>query len=241
MATRPCLRCSKLVPETAAFCRRCGYSVLERPAPARVAAPAGPEAPPEAAPARGRWPGVIVTTALTALTAVLGLFTASLPPAARVPSDPGPPREAEFDTDAGAERLARMTEHLAEARQRIHAAGERLASARQRFDWRLTGEAPRLLPTTPLVRPAPTPRRQGEPPAARIEALASAALKPIPGRPGGPQTVQDVARANVPGADAPRITGFSQGWGPAGKRVAIDGRGFVGTSRVVFAAPGGAG
>jgi hypothetical protein len=53
--------------------------------------------------------------------------------------------------------------------------------------------------------------------------------------------MRDVARANVVRAGGPSITGFSEERGAAGERVAVDGRGFAGTSRVVFAAPATAG
>ena len=161
MATRPCLRCSKLVPETAAFCRRCGHSLIQKSSPVTAVEASAPTAPlplsPRARPfplSVASWPGLIVTTAAGAIAAVLGLFAASLPPVESAPSDPGPPRVESLDTDAGSRQLARMSERLAEARGRLGAARERVASARERWDWRAKGEAPQLLSTDRADGPA---------------------------------------------------------------------------------------
>ena len=133
MATRPCLRCGKLVPEAAAFCRRCGLSLRER-------GPAGSPASPTAAAsvptdvARRTRPGLAVAGSMLTVMALLALFTASIPRAASLrPSDPGPPVEVMPGTDAGQQRLARLRERLAPPHERIAWARQRLAAARQRF------------------------------------------------------------------------------------------------------------
>jgi len=166
-----------------------------------------------------------VVTALSAVVAVLGLFTASIPPAGSLRSDPGPPVEFAPETDAGAARLERMREQLADARQRVEAARQKLAAPRERVQWRLAAAGPATSAASHARASAPEP------------APAHAVFR----WPAKPRTIADVARATVLSPDAPLITGISQGRGRAGKRIVIDGRGFGGASHVVFAAAGGSG
>jgi hypothetical protein len=190
--------------------------------------------PPEAQPFRVGLPGVMVAATVMA-TAIMVQFTASAPRRVAVrATDPGPPRLADFGTDAGAEQLARMSDRLAEARERVGAAREGLESARRRFDWRLTRESPKLLSASPGLVPGPAPA-----PPRQVVGQDAFELPAAPSTrwPGRAQTIEDLARVNVLRPDAPRITGFSHARAAAGTRVAVDGRGFAGTSRVLFAAP----
>ena len=76
MASRPCLRCCKLVPDSAAFCRRCGLALGAGPAAATAVAES-PAAP--AAPRRNRrgGPRFCFFPALMLVAAGLGVFSAS--------------------------------------------------------------------------------------------------------------------------------------------------------------------
>ena len=229
MATRSCLRCCKSVPETASFCRRCGLSLHEHHAVGGFGPPVDLDPLPSLAapaPPRGNWPGVIVVTAVIAVWAVLVLFTASIP---RVTSNPWkcPASAAREDAADHEARLARVREHLTSTRERVEAAREQLAAARRRFDWKTLPELPQL---AAAAAPAAAPTSAPDPPSATPPSL------PLPRQVAptlGGLRLQDLARP-----DAPRITGFSAWRGPAGKRLAVDGAGFTGTSRVLFASPG---
>ena len=252
MATRPCLRCSKLIPETAAFCRRCGHRLIEKtntapreqaratraPATTRAAVvEALPLRPPSPEPCVVGRPGFFVA-AMAVAAGVLVQFMASLPPPPAIPSDPGPPAVVDVDSDAGARQLARMRERVAATRERLGAARERLATARQELDWNLAREArsfsPKHLSAAPRDFPAPAAplwrRAQDGVPASPPSMLPG-------GWPRHPQSIDDVARDNVLREGAPRITGYSRASGAAGSRIEIDGRGLGQTSRVLFAAP----
>ena len=171
-----------------------------------------------APPPRPVWPGFVVVTAIIAVWSVVVLFTASMP---RVTSSPrgcpaANPRDDVADHDA---RLARVSEHLASTRERVNAAREQLAAARRRFEWTARPEFPQ--PDAAAAagalddQPAPSPPKQQRDPPNPGETTRNAAIRPR----------------------APRVTALSAWRGPAGKRISVDGSGFSGTSRVLFAAP----
>jgi len=210
MATRRCLRCCKLVPETAAFCRRCGLSLgtTGDACAGRDAAAGGFEPPPVPQLCRrGRGSGLGVLTSFLAVAAGLALLTASTPssrqnlvcrdavgrvdlpahfshPAPPPAWDDRPSAADEYDADA-----------LAAARRQIAAATERLAAARQKVDdARRRFEASRRLPPGPA--------------------------------PGYPSAE----------SQSPWITEIEAGPARAGGKVTIRGRGLTNPRRVVFAA-----
>ena len=250
MATRSCLRCCKLVPETASFCRRCGLSMWDHGvargfSPHVSSVEMSPELPSTELPSAGRGPRFIVVAVL-AMWAAVKLFTASIPPATSCYDWGGkPPAELSDDPAVDDARLARVREQLASATERIAAARQRLSAARQRFEgrhelgpgWSSSEEpetAPWLFNKTRRTRERnPENERNGPP------ALTPAWSAPEPSV--GPTTIDALARANVLRPDAPRIDGFSRVRAPAGVRIAIDGRGFRGASHVLFAAAGATG
>lgn len=233
MATRACLRCCKLVPESASFCRRCGAALEAAGTPRPFSVPPAPsrvDLPP-----RGGWPTLILTTALFALAAVALLFMASIP-------HPGVHRspcwlsshEPYADTqDAPAEdyeeALSGVRERLVSAKERHGAAAERLEAARQRFEAaRQRFERRTVPPRAPPPAPAVPDLQDDTPdigPAGRSEFTPRSGR----GRVGGGR----------PRPDAPQITGLSAPRGPAGKRIGITGRGFTGVTRVLFATGNG--
>ena len=211
MATRRCLRCCKLVPETAAFCRRCGVSLgtTGGACTGRAAAATGFEPPPVPQGGRreGRGSGLGVLTSILAVAAGLALLTASTPRSRQnllchdavervdlrayfshqsVPPawDDRPSAAADYDADA-----------LVMARRQIAAATERLAAARQKVD-----EARR-----------------------RFEASRRVSTELAPGDPSAE-------------SQSPWITEIEGGPARAGGTVIIRGRGFTNTRRVLFAA-----
>src|SRR5215210_863196 len=212
MATVPCLRCCKLVPESAAFCRRCGaalgagahhaYTVPSTPLP--LAAP----------PAGSRWPGLVLRSGLFTLVAVVSLFSASsrLGPSRH---DLWPDRTHVDATDEPATRsdddaaFARVRERVAAAQAHVAEARERLESARRRFDAQASPPALQRNPFEHSPEPAPQPGRTVVPPPAPAPPPASAP-------PPTPQSLR---------SEPPQILGLSARYGPAGQRIVIEGHG----------------
>lgn len=217
MSTRRCLRCCKLVPEVAAFCRRCGLALKPEAAfvspPAAWVVDAQPDPPARATARGGPAPALTTLVGMLVVAGGLGFLASSNSSTSSRCAIVRTPVAAEHDGPAG--RGMYDEAGVAEARERLSAAGRRLEAARQRYEVRMS-------PPPPAV-PAPT----YQPPPAAAESRPPAVAPPAPSRGHGPK---------YGNSEAPRIT-----WVPgvpvrAGQLIGIRGAGMGDVRRVLFVA-----